>query len=127
MPNEIQKRLRYLREKAGLSQKEVAEYLNMKSNTYANQETKAKQVLDSIIEKLAPYYNVSTNFIRYGIKEEKKIEVKEPKGSDALSSVRTKKDEQFIDIFKCLPPKIQAKYRFAIEQEFKNLKNKNKE
>lgn len=56
-------RLKELREENGVSQKQIAEYLNIKQNTYSQYETGKRQLPIEILIKLARYYNVTTDYI----------------------------------------------------------------
>ena len=56
-------RLKDLREDADLKQKEVAEYLHIKQNTYSQYENGQRQLPIDILVKLATFYNVSTDYI----------------------------------------------------------------
>lgn len=56
-------RLKDIREDADISQKVLADYLNIKQNTYSQYENEKRQIpLDCLI-KLALYFNVSTDYI----------------------------------------------------------------
>ena len=63
-------RLKDLREDSDLKQKELADYLHIKQNTYSQYENGQRQVPIDVIIKLAKYYNVSTDYI-LGISDEK--------------------------------------------------------
>ena len=64
-------RIRDLREDNDLTQKELAEYLHIKQNTYSQYENGQRQLpLDTLIA-LAKYYNTSTDYI-LGLTEERK-------------------------------------------------------
>ena len=56
-------RLKELREENGLTQHAVAEYLNVKQNTYSQYETEKRQLSIDMLIKLARFYNVSTDYI----------------------------------------------------------------
>ncbi|MBQ9510925.1 MAG: helix-turn-helix transcriptional regulator [Clostridia bacterium] len=56
-------RLRFLREDNDLTQREVAEYLKIRQNTYSQYENGKRQVPIEIIVKLSEYYNVSSDYI----------------------------------------------------------------
>jgi len=56
-------RLKDLREDSDLKQKELAEYLHIKQNTYSQYENGQRQVPIDVLIKLAKYYNVSTDYI----------------------------------------------------------------
>lgn len=56
-------RLKTLRKENGVSQKELAEYLNIKQNTYSQYETGKRELPIDFLIKLAKYYNVSTDYI----------------------------------------------------------------
>lgn len=56
-------RIKDLREDADITQKELADYLNVKQNTYSQYENGQRQIsLDALI-KLAQYFNTSTDYI----------------------------------------------------------------
>ncbi|MBQ8341022.1 MAG: helix-turn-helix transcriptional regulator [Clostridia bacterium] len=56
-------RLKDLREDADLSQQVLAEYLNVKQNTYSQYENGQRQLPLEALIKLAQYYGVSTDYI----------------------------------------------------------------
>ena len=56
-------RLKILRDENQVSQKELAQYLNIKQNTYSQYETGKRELPIDILIKLAKYYNVSTDYI----------------------------------------------------------------
>lgn len=56
-------RIKDLREDADITQKELADYLNVKQNTYSQYENGQRQIsLDALI-KLAQYFNTSVDYI----------------------------------------------------------------
>lgn len=56
-------RLKDLREDADIKQKEIAEYLHIKQNTYSQYENGQRQLPIDVLIMLARYYNVSTDYI----------------------------------------------------------------
>lgn len=56
-------RLKELREENGVSQKQIAEYLSIKQNTYSQYETGKRQLPIELLIKLAQFYNVTTDYI----------------------------------------------------------------
>ncbi|MBR1625233.1 MAG: helix-turn-helix transcriptional regulator [Clostridia bacterium] len=56
-------RLKELREENGVSQKQIAEYLSIKQNTYSQYETGKRQLPIELLIKLARFYNVTTDYI----------------------------------------------------------------
>ncbi len=56
-------RLKDLREDNDLKQKELADYLNIKQNTYSQYENGQRQLPIDILIKLARFYKVSTDYI----------------------------------------------------------------
>ena len=56
-------RLRDLREDRDLTQKQVAEYLHIRQNTYCQYESGRRQVPIETLIALAKYYKVSTDYI----------------------------------------------------------------
>ena len=56
-------RIRDLREDSDITQKQIADYLNIRQNTYSQYENGQRQIpIDSLI-KLALFYGVSTDYI----------------------------------------------------------------
>lgn len=64
-------RIRDLREDNDLTQKEVADYLHIKQNTYSQYENGQRQLPVECLIALAKYYNTSTDYI-LGLTKEKK-------------------------------------------------------
>ena len=56
-------RIRDLREDKDLTQKEIAEYLHIKQNTYSQYENGQRQIPINVLIALAKYYNTSTDYI----------------------------------------------------------------
>ena len=56
-------RLRDLREDNDIKQKEIADYLHIKQNTYSQYENGQRQLPVEILIKLSEYYKVSTDYI----------------------------------------------------------------
>ena len=56
-------RIRDLREDRDLTQKEIAEYLHIKQNTYSQYENGQRQIPINVLISLAKYYNTSTDYI----------------------------------------------------------------
>ena len=59
----MQMRIRDLREDRDLTQKEVAEYLHVRQNTYSQYENGQRQLPIDALIALAKYYNTSTDYI----------------------------------------------------------------
>ncbi len=59
----IFKNLRAIREDKDISQKTVAEYLNVSQNTYSQYETGVISLTAETLIKLADYYNVSVDYL----------------------------------------------------------------
>ena len=64
-------RIRDLREDADLTQKQVAEYLKIRQNTYSQYENEKRQLPIEILISLAEYYGVTTDYI-LGLTNKKK-------------------------------------------------------
>lgn len=64
-------RIRDLREDHDLTQKELAEYLHIRQNTYSQYENGQRQLPLEILIALAKYYKTSTDYI-LGLTEEQK-------------------------------------------------------
>lgn len=56
-------RLKELREDRDIKQKDIAEYLHIKQNTYSQYENGQRQLPIDILIKLSQYYKVSTDYI----------------------------------------------------------------
>ena len=56
-------RLKYLREDNDVKQKELAEYLNIKQNTYSQYENGKREIPIELLWKLADFYNTSVDYI----------------------------------------------------------------
>ena len=56
-------RIRDLREDHDLTQKEVAEYLHIRQNTYSQYENGQRQLPIDALIALAKYYNTSTDYL----------------------------------------------------------------
>lgn len=56
-------RLKEIREYNNKSQKQIAEILNIKQNTYSQYETETRQIPIKALMVLAKYYNVSVDYI----------------------------------------------------------------
>lgn len=64
-------RLRDIREDRDLTQKQIAEYLNVRQNTYSQYENGQRQLPIDALIKLAHYFNTSTDYI-LGLTDESK-------------------------------------------------------
>ena len=56
-------RIRDLREDNDLTQRQIADYLNIKQNTYSQYETESRQVPIEIIIALAAFYKTSADYL----------------------------------------------------------------
>ena len=63
--------IRDLREDNDLSQKVIANYLNVTQNAYSRYETNDREIPIDLLEKLADYYNTSVDYL-IGRTDEKK-------------------------------------------------------
>ena len=64
-------RIRDLREDNDITQKELAEYLHIKQNTYSQYENGQRQLPIDVLIALAVYYKTSTDYI-LGLTDERK-------------------------------------------------------
>ena len=64
-------RIRDLREDSDLTQKEIADLLHIKQNTYSQYENGLRQLPIDILIALAKYYKTSTDYI-LGLTDERK-------------------------------------------------------
>ena len=56
-------RIKDLREDADLTQRELAEYLHIKQNTYSQYENGQRQLPIEVLIALAKYYHTSTDYL----------------------------------------------------------------
>ncbi len=56
-------RIKYLREKQGLTQTELSKILNISQSTLAKYENESRKPDISMVDKLAKHFNVSVNYI----------------------------------------------------------------
>ena len=56
-------KLKDLREDADIKQKDIADYLHIKQNTYSQYENGQRQLPIEVLVALAKYYDVSTDYI----------------------------------------------------------------
>ncbi len=56
-------RLKDIREDKDITQKTIADYLNIKQNTYSQYENGQRQIPIELLIKLALYYNTSTDYL----------------------------------------------------------------
>ena len=56
-------RIRDLREDRDLTQKEIADYLHVKQNTYSQYENRHREIPLDMIIKLADFYDVSIDYL----------------------------------------------------------------
>lgn len=64
-------RIRDIREDSDLTQKEVADYLHIKQNTYSQYENGQRQIPIEALIALARYYRTSTDYL-LGLTDERK-------------------------------------------------------
>lgn len=64
-------RLKSIREDLDIKQKDLAEYLHIKQNTYSQYENGQRQIPLDILISLARFYNTSIDYL-LGITDEKK-------------------------------------------------------
>ena len=64
-------RIRDLREDNDITQKEIADYLHIKQNTYSQYENGKRQLPIDMLIALAMFYNTSTDYI-LGLTDNKK-------------------------------------------------------
>ena len=60
---EINLRLRELREEYGYTQMQIADFLNVRQNTYSQYESGKREIPLEALIKLADYYQVSLDYI----------------------------------------------------------------
>ena len=64
-------RIRDIREDLDLSQKQIAEYLNIAQRTYSGYESGTRNIPVQIVVQLAQYYQTSTDYL-LGLTDEKR-------------------------------------------------------
>lgn len=57
------KRIKDLREDNDITQKTIAQYLNMSQNGYSQYETNTNKIPVEVLKKLAIYYNTSIDYL----------------------------------------------------------------
>ena len=71
MVSKMYRRIRDLREEAGLSQTEFAKFLDMSQSGYSKYETGENDIPTSVLIKIAGYYSTSTDYL-LGLTDRKK-------------------------------------------------------
>ena len=56
-------KLKDLREENNFTQSQIAEYLNIKQNTYSQYENEKRQLPIDVLIKLAKFYKITTDYI----------------------------------------------------------------
>ena len=56
-------KLKEIREENGFTQTQIAEFLNIKQNTYSQYENEKRQLPIDVLISLAKFYKVSTDYI----------------------------------------------------------------
>ena len=56
-------KLKELREENNFTQSQIADYLNIKQNTYSQYENEKRQLPIDVLIKLAKFYEVTTDYI----------------------------------------------------------------
>ena len=74
-------RIKDLREDRDLTQREIADYLHIKQNTYSQYENGQRQLPISVLIALAKFYQTSTDYI-LGLTDEKKPYPRSSNASD---------------------------------------------
>jgi len=64
-------RLKSIREDSDIKQKDLAEYLHIKQNTYSQYENGQRQIPIDMLISLSKFYNTSTDYL-LGLTNEKK-------------------------------------------------------
>lgn len=64
-------RIKDLREDSDLTQRDIADYLHIKQNTYSQYENGHRQIPIDCLIALAKYYNTSTDYL-LGLTDERK-------------------------------------------------------
>ena len=59
----LEMRLKDIREDRDITQKEIAEYLNVRQNTYSQYENEKRQIPLQMLIKLAKFYNTSVDYL----------------------------------------------------------------
>ncbi|UGB31666.1 helix-turn-helix domain-containing protein [Metabacillus sp. B2-18] len=95
------KRLRYLRDKKGLSQKFVAEKIGVKNNTLSGYEAGDREPSSEILAKLAQFYEVTTDYL-IGVTD---------------FQYRTKEQDDFINDVDLSIREVREKYNISYEGE----------
>lgn len=86
MENEIKDRIKALRKTKGISQSELGEVLNVTQNAVSLIEKGITNISATQIKKLSEFFEVSADYIVFGIENKKDIE---PIERDFLKIIRT--------------------------------------
>ena len=68
---EVAMRIKDLREDSDITQKQLAEYLHIKQNTYSQYENGQRQIPVDVLIALASYYNTSVDYL-LGLTDQRK-------------------------------------------------------
>ena len=68
---EVSMRIKDLREDSDITQKQLAEYLHIKQNTYSQYENGQRQIPVDVLIALASYYNTSVDYL-LGLTDQRK-------------------------------------------------------
>ena len=84
----FQERIKELRKEAKLTQKQIAEKLNMPQSLYSNLERGIKQANQKRLKQFSDFYNVSTDYLlgNTDIKNQKKFDEDLEKSLDTFKS-----------------------------------------
>ncbi|MEE0946487.1 MAG: helix-turn-helix transcriptional regulator [Acutalibacteraceae bacterium] len=111
---EIRIRIAYFRKKAGLTQNEVADAIEMARSTYSYYETKAMRFPQDFLEKVAKVLDIPVSSFNVETKTESDISFLTfsdfPSGEYKESNYELdKKERVIITIYRALPEEIQPK------------------
>jgi transcriptional regulator with XRE-family HTH domain len=101
MSEVLGKRLRYLRDKSGLSQKFVAEKIGVKNNTLSGYEAGDRDPSLELLGKLANFYEVTTDYLT----------------GRSDSPIFTKSEETFLNDIDLSLDDIKEKYNLIVDGE----------
>lgn len=107
-------RLRQLRNEKKIKQEDLAKYLNISRSAYGHYETGHTEPSKDVIEKLAKFFSVTTDYL-LGRTDERNISYSEIPVKDSNESL-TKYEKQLLEIFRQLEDIEKGRViQFAIE------------
>lgn len=134
MKTEIKDRLKQIRQKEGFSQKDFAESIKLKQQSYAQYETGRVIPPDIVIDMICTKYNVNENWLRTGEGPQDKEMTEREKKIKQLEKALNNKSDSLLHSLMCVvdmePDELRVLldnglkiHEFYMEKEFKKKVN----